>query len=99
MRDLVILKVDLTKRKVDSFIVKAEVAMQYLGGSGLGIYLLDNSDGTAESLSSESSFGIFPGLLTGSPVPCASKTSFCSRSPLTGIWGEATVGRIFRWRS
>lgn len=95
MRDFTILKVDLTRGTTDSFTIKGEIARQYLGGSGLGIYLLDNREGTPFPLSPESPLVVAPGLLAGTPVPCGAKMTFCARSPLTGIWGEATVGGFF----
>lgn len=95
MRDFTILKVDLTKGTTDSSTIKGDIAKQYLGGSGLGIYLLDNKEGTPPPLSPESPLAVVPGLLTGTPVPCAAKATFCARSPLTEIWGEATVGGFF----
>lgn len=95
MRDLTILKVDLTKGETGQFTVKGDAARQFLGGSGLGIHLLDNRDGTPDPLAPESPLVITPGLLTGTQVPCAAKTSFCARSPLTGIWGEGAVGGFF----
>ncbi|MEW5932775.1 MAG: aldehyde ferredoxin oxidoreductase N-terminal domain-containing protein, partial [Bacillota bacterium] len=33
-----------------------------------------------------------PGSLTGSRVPCSGRHSVVGKSPLTGIWGEASVG-------
>jgi len=35
---------------------------------------------------------IFNGLLTGTLSPAACRSSWCGRSPLTGIWNEANVG-------
>lgn len=95
MRDFTILRVDLTKGTSDSFTIKGDIAKQYLGGSGLGIYFHDNREGTPPPLSPESLLFVGPGLLAGTPVPTGSKTTFSARSPLTEIWGEATVGGFF----
>jgi aldehyde:ferredoxin oxidoreductase len=95
MRDFTILKVDLTKGTIESSPIKGDIARQYLGGSGLGIYLLDNKEGTPPALSPESPLFVGPGLLAGTPAPTGSKTTFSARSPLTEIWGEATVGGFF----
>ncbi len=38
---------------------------------------------------------VFNGLLTGSFAPTACRTTWCSISPLTGIWNEANMGGTF----
>jgi len=35
---------------------------------------------------------VLTGLLTGSIAPTGCRTSWCARSPLTGIWGESNMG-------
>jgi aldehyde:ferredoxin oxidoreductase len=35
---------------------------------------------------------IMPGMFAGTTIPGGTRTSFVSKSPLTGIWGEASVG-------
>ncbi len=88
--------VDLTKGEIEISELDERIVRQYLLGSGLGIkILLDNFDKELSPLDPESPMIFISGLLTGTPVPTASKLSVCLRSPLTGIWNESTVGGDF----
>jgi aldehyde:ferredoxin oxidoreductase len=88
-----ILLVDLTTRKVETRSLPDELYQKYLMGSGLGARLLmDLGDPGVDSLHPRNPLIIMPGLFTGTTIPGGTRTSFVSRSPLTGIWGEATVG-------
>ncbi|MFI5338422.1 MAG: aldehyde ferredoxin oxidoreductase family protein [Candidatus Methylomirabilales bacterium] len=88
-----ILLVDLTTRKVETRSLPDEVYQKYLMGSGLGARLLmDLGDPTVDALHPRNPLVIVPGLFAGTTIPGGTRTSFVSRSPLTGFWGEATVG-------
>ncbi len=88
--------VDLSKRSIEIEEIDEKTIKQYLLGSGLGVkILLDNFDKDLDPLDPKSPMLFISGLLTGTPVPTASKLSVCLRSPLTGIWDEATVGGDF----
>jgi len=88
-----ILLIDLTTRKVETRSLPDEVYQKYLMGSGLGARLLmDLGDPTVDALHPRNPLVIVPGLFAGTTIPGGTRTSFVSRSPLTGIWGEATVG-------
>ena len=88
-----ILLVDLTTRKVETRSLPDEVYQKYLMGSGLGARLLmDLGDPMVDTLHPRNPLVIVPGLFAGTTIPGGTRTSFVSRSPLTGIWGEATVG-------
>lgn len=65
----------------------------FFGGSGLASKILyDEYDHLAAPLSAENPMIFMAGLLTGTTVPTACKASVVTKSPLTGIWAEATVG-------
>jgi aldehyde:ferredoxin oxidoreductase len=87
-----ILSVDLTSGKV----MKSELGtlgLSYLGGSGLGAKLLyDNFKPGSDALSPKNVIVMAPGFLTGLPVPTASKTLFCAKSPLTNTFCESSMG-------
>ncbi len=88
-----IINLDLSKRAI--YIQKLEEGLfrKYLGGSGLAAKLLyDELHPELSPLHPDSPLLFFSGLLTGTAVPTACKLSVCARSPLTGIWNEATVG-------
>ncbi len=88
-----ILLVDLTTQKVETRTLPDELYKKYLMGSGLGARLLmDLDDPTVDPFHPRNPMVIVPGLFTGTTIPGGTRTSFVSRSPLTGIWGEATVG-------
>jgi aldehyde:ferredoxin oxidoreductase len=55
-------------------------------------YLYDVLDADTDPLHPDNPLIWMTGLLTGTRLPSASRSAFCARSPLTGIWGEANVG-------
>jgi aldehyde:ferredoxin oxidoreductase len=66
---------------------------QFLLGSGLAARLFyDEMDPTLDPLDPKSPLLVFNGLLTGTFAPTACRSSWCGRSPLTGIWNEANMG-------
>ncbi len=88
-----ILLIDLTTREVETRTLPDELYRKYLMGSGLGARLLmDLGDPFAEPFHPANPLVIVPGLFAGTTIPGGTRTSFVSRSPLTGIWGEATAG-------
>lgn len=88
-----LLEIDLTNQDFHELEVKENELRKYLGGSGIAVrYLYQHLDPAIPPLHPDNPILFFPGLLTGFPIPTASKTSICGRSPLTGIWNEATVG-------
>lgn len=65
----------------------------WLLGSGLAARLLyDRLDPSLDPLDPASPLLVFNGLLTGTFAPTGCRTSWCGRSPLTGIWNEANHG-------
>ncbi|MCK4686863.1 MAG: aldehyde ferredoxin oxidoreductase, partial [Candidatus Lokiarchaeota archaeon] len=88
-----IIHINLTKNTSSIQKIEESLFRKYLGGSGLAAKLLYNKlHPELPSLHPDSPLLFFSGLLTGTAVPTASKLSVCARSPLTGIWNEATVG-------
>ena len=91
-----VLHVDLSSRKWHVEELDEEVCQYYLGGSGVAaMFLYDELDVKLNPTDPENAIIFMNGLLTGSSVPTACKMSVCARSPLTGIWGESTVGGYF----
>jgi aldehyde:ferredoxin oxidoreductase len=72
-----------------------DLARKYFMGSGMGAYLYSELPALPEPLTPDAPLLIIPGLLTGTLAPCACRTLFCARSPLTGIWDESTAGGFF----
>ena len=88
-----LLLVDLTSETISTLATDDSTVRGYLGGSGLGMRLLAQyAKADAPPLSPDNPLIFVAGLLTGTPVPTACKVSVCTKSPLTGLWTEATVG-------
>ncbi len=91
-----LLEVDLTSGRVGDLAIDGDRVARYLLGSGLAAEMLYRElDPAIGPLDPASPLLFLCGLFTGSPLPAASKMSVCGRSPLTGIWNEATVGGHF----
>lgn len=70
-----------------------EHARRWFLGSGLAASLYyEQMRSDLAPLDPNSPIYIFAGLLTGTMAPTACKFSICGRSPLTGVWNEATSG-------
>jgi aldehyde:ferredoxin oxidoreductase len=69
---------------------------KWLLGSGFAAKLFyDEMDPDLDRLDPASPLLIFNGVLTGTIAPTGCRTSFCGRSPLTGIWNEANLGHYW----
>jgi aldehyde:ferredoxin oxidoreductase len=87
------LRLDLTTgdQRIES-ILEADV-QTYLLGSGYAAKLFyDEMDPSIDPLDPRATLYIFNGLLSGTFAPTGCRSSFCGRSPLTGIWNEANLG-------
>lgn len=88
-----ILRVDLTKGKVESHDLEEQTARKFIGGSGLAAKIVwDETTAATDPLSPENPLVFMTGPLTGTPVPMSSRVTMASLSPLSGIWGEAHSG-------
>lgn len=90
------LRVNLRKRKVEEVKIEEEIVQSYLLGSGIAANLfyeaLRQGFVPDDPLDAANTLYVFNGLLTGTFAPTGCRTSWCARSPLTGIWGESNVG-------
>ncbi|MFX1316448.1 MAG: aldehyde ferredoxin oxidoreductase N-terminal domain-containing protein, partial [Promethearchaeota archaeon] len=91
-----VLWVDLTNEKFEEQDLPNNTYLQYFGGYGLGCKLIyENMSPKVDALSSDSIFGFFPGLLTGTVAPFSGRYMVAGKSPLTGTWGDANSGGTF----
>jgi aldehyde:ferredoxin oxidoreductase len=91
-----LLKVNLTTNKIDEENLDESIAKDFLGGAGYACrYLYDKMNKDTDPLSPDNILMIMTGLFCGSNVPTSGRFSICSKSPYTGIWGEATCGGFF----
>ncbi|OLS31407.1 MAG: Tungsten-containing aldehyde ferredoxin oxidoreductase [Candidatus Thorarchaeota archaeon AB_25] len=88
-----ILRVDLSAGSTSVTSIDEKLLRGFIGGAGLGARLLyDMIDANTDPLSPENPLLYLTGPLCGTMAPTGSKSTFCSRSPKTGILGYSTVG-------
>jgi aldehyde:ferredoxin oxidoreductase len=93
-----ILYIDLTFRTIETKPLDLEFARKYIGGLGFGtkIYLdLIKDRPGFDSLSADNPFILMTGPLTGIRMNAVARWTVCSKSPLTGLWGECNIGGFF----
>ncbi len=91
-----ILWIDLSKETFKEESLPEDYYRSYLGGYGLATKLIyENTPAKTDPLSSESVFGFFPGLLTGTIAPMTGRFMVAGKSPLTGTWGDSNCGGYF----
>jgi aldehyde:ferredoxin oxidoreductase len=88
-----ILDVDLTTRTHRVRELTQSMADKWLGGTGLGAYLLwEEQVYKADPLGPDNVMVWGTGPFAGTAVPLSNRFGVCARSPLTGVWGEAECG-------
>lgn len=76
--------IDLTTKKIMREPCPDNIIKKYLGGRGLGTYLLlKNIQKNIDALSSENILVFATGILTGTDMICSSRLHICTKSPLT----------------
>jgi aldehyde:ferredoxin oxidoreductase len=88
-----ILIVDLTSGEVHEEQLNDDLYRKFIGGVGLGVRLLyERQPGKVDPLGQQNILGFMAGLLSGTAAPSSSRLTLVSKSPLTGGWGDASVG-------
>jgi len=91
-----ILHVDLTANEIREETLADGVYEKYLGGMGLGAYVLhEKIPAGADPLGPDNILGFLPGLLTGTGSFFTGRWMVVGKSPLTGGWGDANCGGTF----
>jgi aldehyde:ferredoxin oxidoreductase len=91
-----VLLVDLGKGTTEDVEIPEKDYREYLGGSGLAAkWFFDHKGWEADPLGPDNPFMVMCGPLSGLNLPGASRLEFCARSPLTGLWGESSMGGHF----
>ena len=76
--------------------ISDEDVKTYLLGSGYAAKLFyEEMDPSLDPLDLRATLYVFNGLLSGTFAPTGCRSSWCGRSPLTGIWNEANLGGHF----
>ena len=87
------LQIDLTAKSWKTVPISDADVQKWLLGSGFAAKLFyDEMDAGLDALDPASPLLVFNGVLTGTFAPTAARSSWCGRSPLTGIWNEANLG-------
>ena len=88
-----LLRVDLTRGEVRTEATPHSVVRRFLGGRGLGAYLLYTEvKKGADPLGPENKLYASTGPLSGTLFPGACKMDFAAKSPLTGGYGSSSMG-------
>ena len=88
-----LLRLDLSSSEWRVQDIEDSPVEEYLLGAGLAAKIYhDEMDPSRGPLDPESSLILMIGALSGTVLPTSCRLCICGRSPLTGIWNEATVG-------
>jgi len=91
-----VLRVNLSTKKISVEELSEQVAQDFMGGAGFGIkYLYDEVPGNVDPLGEENKLIFASGPLTGTSVPCNSRMTLTTKSPLTGTATVALSGGYF----
>jgi aldehyde:ferredoxin oxidoreductase len=91
-----VLRVDLTRRKLNAERLDPDVARDYIGGRGLGIYFLRREvNPQCDPLSAENLLVMATGPLTGTGAPTGARYMIMTKSPLTGAITCSNAGGHF----
>lgn len=91
-----VLEVDLSTGEMGTADLDEQDCRDFLGGSGLAAKMyLDRFPGDVDPLGPENPLILMTGPWTGSRVPGGNRFAACARSPITGLWGEASCGGYF----
>lgn len=88
--------VDLTKGKITYKSFDESILKDFIGGSGLGAYILYKyTDKNTEPLSENNLLLFLTGPFVGTVVPSSGRHAVVTKSPATNIWAESDIGGSF----
>jgi len=91
-----ILRVNLTEGKITKQPTPAQLARDFIGGRGFGLYFLFKEvPKGADALGPENKLIISTGPFSGMMVPGGGKCDWTTKSPLTGGYADASMGGHF----
>jgi len=92
----VVLRVDLGSGKIEREPLREDLRVNYVGGRGINSRLLYEEVGPeVDPLSSENRIIFGTGPFSGTAAPSIARFTVTTRSPLTGILGDANAGGRF----
>ncbi|MFW9780193.1 MAG: aldehyde ferredoxin oxidoreductase family protein [Candidatus Heimdallarchaeota archaeon] len=88
-----ILRVNLTSGTITEEFPDKQTLRNFLGGAGLATkYLYEEVPPNTDPLGPDNKLIFMTGPLTGTPSPSTGRFSVVTKSPLTGLWGQANSG-------
>jgi aldehyde:ferredoxin oxidoreductase len=86
-------RIDLTAGQARVEDIEDSAVEKFLLGGGLAAKIYyEEMNAALEPLDPESSLTLMIGVLSGTVIPTSARVCLCGRSPLTGVWNEATAG-------
>ncbi len=94
-----VLEVNLTTGQLGTVPLDEKTCREFVGGSGIAARLFFDRAGkrvdALDPMGPDNPLIFMTGPLVGTPVPSTGRMTASARSPLTGIWGESSVGGFF----
>jgi len=91
-----LLRINLTNKTWRKEPIADEAVRKWLLGSGLAAKIYyDEMDPALDPLDPASPLIVMNGVLSGTFAPTGCRSSWCGRSPLTGIWNEANLAHYW----
>ena len=91
-----ILWVNLEDASFREEVIPEEIYRKYLGGYGLGAYILNREmSGSEDPLGPKNILGVMSGIFNSHGVPLGGRLEIVAKSPATGTWGDANCGGKF----
>ena len=88
--------IDVTRQASQSEVIDQQELRKFLGGSGLGTYLLLREEAAeVDPLAPEAVLAFVFSPLVGSPLPTSAKFAVVSKSPLTGRLNDSLASSRF----
>ncbi len=91
-----LLRINLNSKEISTISVSKDVIEKFLGGKGLGAYLLYTMlKPHTDPLSPDNILIFINGPVTGTPYPTSGRTVVVTKSPLTGLFLDCHAGGFF----
>jgi len=91
-----LLNIDLSDGSGKEFLVPEEIVQKYLGGNGIGVWLLYRGlEPQVDPLGPHNVLIFMTGPLTGIGLPAVNHLAVCTKSPLTGTVSTCYIGGDF----
>ncbi len=91
-----LLEIDLSSGRVETLDLDSRIQRDFVGGAGLAARLfLDRVPPDTDPLGEKNTLFLMAGPLAGTNFPTSSRLLAAFKSPLTGIWGQASAGGSF----